>query len=67
MSSKEEILQEGFDISDPEYGRITFIGKQEETVREWAREHGFENLRGFHMMLRTEGWTYYDILKEAYK
>jgi len=68
LSSKEEILHAGFDLSDPEYEEITLIGKQEETIRNYAEEKGFKRgLTGFHMFLRSEGWTYYDILKEAYK
>lgn len=67
MSSKQDVLYGGFDVSDPEYGAITLIGKQEEVIRVWAQAHGMPTLRGFHNFLRSEDWSYYDILKEAYK
>lgn len=43
------------------------IGEQEETIREFARERGYETLRGFHWWIRRERdiWNYYDILREV--
>lgn len=68
MVTKEEILKGGFDLKDPIYtDGITLVGRQEEVIREWARQHGYKDLRGFHSELRSRDWSYYDVLKEAYK
>lgn len=68
MVKVRELKAETITLKDPEYtDPQVFVGRQEETIRKWASEHGYETLRGFHMMLRSEGWSYYDILKEVYK
>lgn len=36
---------------------------REEAIREFARQEGYESLRGFHHFLEREVITYYDILK----
>ena len=39
--------------------------KQEEAIRTYAADQGYETLRGFHVYLRARAWDYYDVLKEA--
>jgi hypothetical protein len=36
---------------------------QEEALREFAREQGFKNLRGFNKFMESLNWDYYDVLK----
>ncbi|GAH75624.1 unnamed protein product, partial [marine sediment metagenome] len=52
-------------LAEPPTGRLS--SKQEDMIRAYAFEEGYDTLRGFHMHLRSLGWDYYDILKEAYR
>lgn len=51
-----------FRIGEPihEYG---LTGGQEDAIRLYAHNRGFETLRGFHMWMRSMGWDYYNILR----
>lgn len=48
-------------LGEPALGDIT--SGQESAIRGYALGEGFEDLRGFHMWLRSRGWDYYDILR----
>lgn len=50
-------------ITEPPSGVVS--AKQEAAIRAYAREEGFETLRGFHTRLRMLGWDYYDVLRIA--
>ncbi|GAI56881.1 unnamed protein product [marine sediment metagenome] len=50
-----------FRITEPLDGVVT--ARQEAAIRAYAREEGFETLRGYHMRLRMLGWDYYDVLR----
>lgn len=52
-------------LEEPPTGHLS--SKQEDMIRAYAFQEGFEDLRGFHMHLRELGWDYYDVLKEAYR
>jgi hypothetical protein len=52
-------------LSEPPTGRIS--QKQEDMIRAYAFQEGYDTLRGYHMFLRSIGWDYYDVLKEAYR
>jgi hypothetical protein len=53
-----------YTLHRPPTGVLT--SAQERTIREVAAEFGYENLRGFHMYLRSQSWDYYDILQIKY-
>jgi hypothetical protein len=36
---------------------------QEEVIREFARQQGFKNLRGFNKYMESKDWDYYDVIK----
>jgi hypothetical protein len=36
---------------------------QEQAIREFARQQGFENLRGFNKWMEKKDWDYYDVLR----
>lgn len=59
----EEREREWYIIDEPPHGRLK--GRQEEAIRSFASGIGFENLRGFHMFMRSIGWDYYDVLQEV--
>lgn len=40
---------------------------QEAAIREMAAELGFENLRGFHMYMKSRDLDYYDIIRSKYE
>ena len=42
-------------------------GAQEEVIREFAREEGFETLRGYWKHMESEGWDYYDVIRMYYR
>lgn len=44
---------------------FTHVTTQWEAIRKFASEQGFADLRGFHMWLRAERMTYYDVLEEV--
>lgn len=48
-------------IREPPEGVLT--GRQEQAIRQYAREEGYADLRGYHMHLRSMGWDYYDVLR----
>ena len=50
-----------FRITEPLDGVVS--AKQEAAIRDYAREEGFETLRGYHSHLRMLGWDYYDVLR----
>ena len=50
-----------FRITEPLDGIVS--AKQEAAIRDYAREEGFETLRGYHSHLRMLGWDYYDVLR----
>jgi hypothetical protein len=52
-------------LSEPPTG--TLSQKQEDMIRAYAFQEGYDTLRGYHNYLRSIGWDYYDVLKEAYR
>lgn len=50
-----------------EYGKWYKIGfatgGQEEVIRDFARQQGFKNLRGFNRWMESKDWDYYDVIK----
>lgn len=52
-----------FRIEEPLEGTVS--ARQESAIREYAREEGYETLRGYHLHLRSLGWDYYDVLREV--
>ncbi|GAI28070.1 unnamed protein product [marine sediment metagenome] len=59
--SAEDYDKGWFRITEPLDGVVT--ARQEAAIRVYAREEGFETLRGYHMRLRMLGWDYYDVLR----
>lgn len=44
--------------------KIGFATKgQEDVIREFARQQGFKDLRGFNKFMESKDWDYYDVLK----
>lgn len=43
---------------------FTYVGKQWDAIRRGAAKAGYPTLRGFHMYMRMERLTWYDILEE---
>jgi hypothetical protein len=52
-------------LTEPPTGHLS--SKQEDMIRAYAFEEGYEDLRGFNTVLEQRGWDYYDVLKEAYR
>ena len=48
-------------IAEPPRGVIS--AKQERAIRAYARDEGFETLRGWASRMRMLDWDYYDVLK----
>lgn len=47
-----------------EWYKIGYATKgQEEVLREFARQQGFKNLRGFNKYMESKDWDYYDVIK----
>lgn len=57
---------EGQNILQP-FKLTQATANQEAAIRSYARQEGFNNLRGFSTWLRNNDKTYYDVLKEAYR
>lgn len=61
----------GFEPSEPDLEEGPWISvevltdKQEETVREIARDWGFENLAGLAGYLSSHDWNYYDAIRAS--
>ena len=41
--------------------------RQEDVIREFALEEGFETLRGYWRHMEAEGWDYYDVIRMYYR
>lgn len=68
MVKVRELKQATITLRDPEYeDPQTLVGRQEEVIRAYFLIHGYRDLRGIHMYLRSKDWSYYDVLKEVYK
>lgn len=50
-----------FRIHEPLDGVVS--AKQEAAIRDYARDQGFETLRGYASHLKMLGWDYYDVLR----
>lgn len=51
----------------PWFSIRTATDKQEEVIREFAREEGFEDLRGYWSHMQSEDWDYYDVIRMYYE
>ena len=40
---------------------------QTEKIRAFAKEEGFETLRGYWRHMESEGWDYYDVIRMSYQ
>lgn len=63
--SAEDYDKGWFRITEPPSGTVSRA--QEEVIREFAREEGFEDLRGWASRMRMMGWDYYDVLRMFYR
>jgi len=61
--SAEDYDEGWYRITEPLEGVVS--AKQEAAIRAYAREEGYETLRGYHMHLRMLDWDYYDVLRVA--
>lgn len=37
--------------------------RQEQAIRDYAKQQGYDTLRGFHWFLKREDWSYYNVLR----
>jgi hypothetical protein len=41
-------------------------GAQEQVIRQYAKDVGFKDLRGFASYMKSVEWDYYDVIKTKY-
>lgn len=63
MTEEDKELIEWLPPEKPWYQIGRASGAQTEVIREFAREMGYKDLRGFWKMMSSMNWDYYDVIK----